>query len=149
MKNHKMSTSITNQNFGDTSNSAQPAVSIVVPCRNEADHIETALRSILAQETPPGGFEVIVADGMSDDGTRHILQQLANENSRLRFIDNPGQIVSTGLNAAIQVARGEVIVRMDAHTEYAPDYVRQCVAVLEETGADNVGGPWVAKGEDS
>src|SRR5262249_34269731 len=142
---NKMTSSITSSNFGDAS-SAEPAVSIVVPCRNEADHIEAALRSILAQETPRGGFEVIVADGMSDDGTREIIQQLADEDSRLRCIDNPRQIVSTGLNHAIQAARGEVIVRMDAHTEYAVNYVRECVAVLEETGADNVGGPWVAKG---
>jgi succinoglycan biosynthesis protein ExoA len=56
-------------------------------------------------------------------------------------IDNPGRIVSTGLNSAIKAARGEIVVRMDAHTEYAPDYVQQCVAVLQETGADNVGGP--------
>jgi succinoglycan biosynthesis protein ExoA len=142
-----MSTSITNSNLGDTSSSAEPAVSIVVPCRNEADHIETALRSILAQETPPGGFEVIVADGMSDDGTREILQELADEDPRLRIIDNPGRIVSTGLNQAIRVARGEIIARMDAHTEYASDYIRQCVTVLEETEADNVGGAWVAKGD--
>jgi len=83
---------------------------------------------------------------MSDDGTREIIQQLADEDSRLRCIDNPRQIVSTGLNHAIKAARGEVIVRMDAHTEYAVNYVRECVAALEATGADNVGGPWVAKG---
>src|SRR5262249_41370233 len=62
-------------------------------------------------------------------------------------IDNPERIVSTGLNAAIRAAHGDIIVRMDVHTEYASDYVRQCVEVLEETGADNVGGPWIARGE--
>ena len=95
-----MGTSITNSNFEDGANSPEPAVSIVVPCRNERDQIETTLQSILAQEPPPGGFEVIVADGMSDDGTRNILSKLAKENSRLRIVDNPGQIVSKGLNAA-------------------------------------------------
>ena len=50
-----------------------PTVSIIVPCRNERDYIENSVRSILAQKPPPGGFEVIVADGMSDDGTRDIL----------------------------------------------------------------------------
>jgi succinoglycan biosynthesis protein ExoA len=142
-----MSTSITNSNLGDTSSSSGPAVSIVVPCRNEADHIETALRSILAQEAPPGGFEVIVADGMSNDGTRDILLRLSEEDSRLRVVDNAGLIVSTGLNAAIREARGSVVVRMDAHTSYAPDYIRQCVEVLTETAADNVGGPWFARGK--
>ena len=127
-------------------NDAIPAVSVVVPCYNELGHIEACLHSILAQEPPHGGFEVIVADGMSSDGTRDILMELACEEPRLRVIDNPGRIVSTGLNAAIRAARGKVIIRMDVHTEYATDYVRQCLAVLQETGADNVGGPWVAKG---
>jgi len=127
-------------------NNTDPAVSVIIPCRNERNHIETVIRSILGQEPPPGGFEVIVADGMSDDGTREILKRLANENSRLLVIDNPQRIIPAGLNAAIRAARGEVIVRMDAHTEYAPDYVRQCFTVLHETGADNVGGPWVARG---
>jgi succinoglycan biosynthesis protein ExoA len=139
--------SIAKASLRESVSSAEPTVSIVVPCRNERDQIETAIRSILAQEPPSGGFEVIVADGMSDDGTREILQQLADEDLRLRFIDNPGRIVSTGLNQAIRAARGEVIARMDAHTDYARDYIRQCVTVLEETGADNAGGAWVAKGD--
>jgi succinoglycan biosynthesis protein ExoA len=99
--------------------SSEPAVSIVIPCRNERDQIEATIRSILAQESPVGGFEVIVADGMSDDGTRGILQELADEDPRLRIIDNPGRIASTGLNQAIQAARGAIVARMDAHTEYA------------------------------
>ena len=59
----------------------------------------------------------------------------------VRLIDNPGKIVSTGLNAAIRAARGHIIIRMDAHTEYAPDYIRRCVETLRRTGAENVGGP--------
>lgn len=124
----------------------RPKVSIVIACRNEEEHIESCIRTILAQDLPAGGFEIIVAEGMSDDGTREILARLAAEDCRIKVIDNPGRIVSTGLNAAIAVAQGDIIVRMDAHTEYARDYVRQCVAVLEETGADNVGGPWVPRG---
>jgi len=126
-----------------------PLVSIVVPCRNEAGHIEVCLRNILAQDEPPAGrsFEVLVADGMSDDGTRESILKRAAHDSRLRLIDNPGRIVSTGLNAAISAASGEIIIRMDAHTEYALDYVRQCVAVLTETGADNVGGPACTRAE--
>jgi succinoglycan biosynthesis protein ExoA len=126
-----------------------PIASVVVPCRNERDHIEAVVQSILAQEPPSGGgFEVILADGMSEDGTREILHHVAESNTRLRIVDNPHRIVSTGLNSAIRAARGEVIIRMDAHTAYAPDYIRQCVSALQETGADNVGGPWVAKGEN-
>jgi glycosyltransferase involved in cell wall biosynthesis len=122
-------------------------VSVVIPCRDERDHIEACLRSILAQAPSTGGFEVVVADGMSGDGTREILEQMVGDDPRLRVIDNPGRIVSTGLNAAIRVAQGSIIIRMDVHTEYASDYISQCLAVLRETGADNVGGPWVAKGK--
>ena len=124
-----------------------PTVSIIMPCRNERAGIAACVYSILAQEPVDGGFEVIVADGMSDDGTRTILDHLAAEHPEVRVIDNPGRIVSTGLNAGLGIARGSVIIRVDAHTEYAPDYVRQCVAVLQETHADNVGGPWVARGK--
>jgi hypothetical protein len=63
------------------------------------------------------------------------------------MVDNPEGIVSTGLNRAIRQAQGKIIIRMDGHTTYARDYVRRCVEVLSETHADNVGGPWVARGE--
>ena len=102
---------------------------------------------LLAQDFPAADLEVIVADGMSEDGTRDVLARLAREDARVRMVENQGRIVSTGLNAAIGAARGRIIIRADAHTEYAADYVSQCVAVLRETGADNVGGPWVAKGK--
>lgn len=124
-----------------------PPVSIVIPCRNEANHIETCVRSLLAQDFPAEKLEVIVADGMSEDGTRDVLAGLAQQDARVTMVENQGRIVSTGLNAAIGAARGRIIIRADAHTQYAPDYVSQCVAVLRETGADNVGGPWVAKGK--
>jgi glycosyltransferase involved in cell wall biosynthesis len=127
-------------------NNTEPAVSVIIPCRNERNHIETVIRSILDQKPPPGGFEVIVADGMSDDGTREILRRLSNDDSRLHIVDNPGLIVSKGLNVGIRKAKGNVIMRMDAHTEYAADYIFNCVEILRATGADNVGGPWIAKG---
>src|SRR5262249_40965137 len=105
-------------------------------------YIETFLNNALAQEEPPGGdMEILIADGQSEDATRELIESVAARDPRVRLIDNPARIVSTGLNAALLAARRDVIGRMDVHTEYAPDYVRQCVAVLEETGADNVGGP--------
>jgi glycosyltransferase involved in cell wall biosynthesis len=122
-------------------------LSVIIPCRNEKRHIAQFLDSLLNQQLEPKWeLEILVADGMSTDGTRELLRQYSEKAPCVRLIDNPGQIVSTGLNAAILAAAGDVIIRMDAHTIYAPDYIRQCVAVLEESGADNVGGPWVAKG---
>ena len=99
------------------------------------------MRSILRQEEPEGGFEVVIADGMSSDGTREILKRLAAQERRIRVIDNPQVIVSSGLNTAARAARGDIMARMDAHTEYAPDYLKQCVETLKRTKADNVGGP--------
>src|SRR3982751_3481208 len=118
-----------------------PQISIILPCRNEAGYIEECLTSIFAQDLPKGVVEIIVADGMSTDGTREYLDRKAREHPEVRVLNNLGRIVSTGLNAAIKAARGDIIVRMDAHTTYASDYVRQCLAVMKETGADNVGGP--------
>ena len=80
----------------DTVNS-EPSVSVVIPCRNEKSHIEDCVRSILAQEEPQGGFEVIVADGLSDDGTDEILRRLAAADHRLRVVKNPGRITSCGM----------------------------------------------------
>lgn len=122
-------------------------VSIIVPCRNEVSAIAATVDSLRSQDPIDGDFEVIVADGMSDDGTREILSQLMAADPRITMVDNPEGIVSTGLNRAIRQAQAKIIIRMDAHTTYARDYVRRCVEVLRETHADNVGGPWVARGD--
>ena len=120
-------------------------VSVIVPCRNERRYIEAFCAGVLRQQLPPGWqLQLVVADGQSNDGTRELLQAFAEREPRLVWIDNPARIVSTGLNAALKLANGEAIVRMDVHTEYADDYVAQCLAALAETGADNVGGPWRA-----
>jgi glycosyltransferase involved in cell wall biosynthesis len=123
---------------------ARPLVSVVIPCRNEAQTIRACLESVRAQEAPRGGYEVIVADGLSEDDTSEVLREFVREHEgglTIRRVDNPGRIVSTGLNAAIRAARGDIIVRVDSHTEYARDYVKRCVECLDATGADNVGGP--------
>ena len=115
-------------------------VSVIMPVRDEAHYIRRSLGAVLAQDYPAERMEVIVADGMSTDRTRAIVQALQARHPNLRLADNPGKIVPTGLNAAIRQAKGEIIIRVDGHTEIAPDYVRQCVETLERTGADNVGG---------
>jgi glycosyltransferase involved in cell wall biosynthesis len=122
-----------------------PTVTVIIPCRNERPYIGKCLDSVLAGDYPHELLEIIVADGMSDDGTREVLQSYHARNAKIRCVDNPERIVPTGLNRAIKLATGEYIVRLDAHTEYAPDYIRQCVAVLQETGAANAGGAWRTK----
>ena len=123
-------------------------VSLIVPCRNERGHIDAFCDAALAQQLPEGWtLELLVADGASDDGTRAALGARAASDARVTVLDNPRRIVSTGLNACLARARGEVVVRMDVHTAFAPDYVAECLAALTRVHADNVGGPWVARGE--
>ncbi len=116
-------------------------VSIIVACRNEGKHIRAFMDSLLTQDMLGISWEAIIADGMSDDGTRQALEEYHARHPELVIVDNPGRIVSTGLNAAIRAARGEVVMRMDGHTRYASDYCRRSLEILERTGADNVGGP--------
>ncbi|MCM5680840.1 glycosyltransferase family 2 protein [Schlegelella sp. S2-27] len=123
-------------------------VSVIVPCRNERPYIEAFCASVAQQALPDGwSLEVVVADGCSDDGTAQTLRRLAAQDARMRMIDNPAGIVSAGLNRALECAHGQVIVRMDVHTTYAPDYIAQCLHALATSGADNVGGPWRAEGD--
>jgi len=116
-------------------------VSVIVPCRNEIGSIDVFMRAVFGQSSLPCDFEVIIADGMSTDGTRDRLAEWSAREPRIRLIDNPEHIVPTALNRAIRASRGEVIIRLDAHSEYAEDYLFECVRVLLTSGADNVGGP--------
>src|SRR5262249_40396084 len=120
-----------------------PFVSVIVPVRNEAEFIGDLMNAVLAQDYPSDRFEVIVADGMSSDGTRDILLTLASQHrERLTVLDNRRRIVPAGLNLALQRARGDVIVRIDGHTLVARDFLRQNVALLaEHPEAWSVGGP--------
>ncbi len=122
-------------------------VSVIAPCRNERASIDAFCDSVASQALPSTlAMEVLIADGLSDDGTREALAQRMARDARFVMVDNPGRIVSAGLNACLAKARGAWVVRMDIHSTYAPDYVAQCVATLQSTGADNVGGPWRAEG---
>jgi glycosyltransferase involved in cell wall biosynthesis len=117
-----------------------PFVTVAMPCLDEERHVEACLRSVRVQDYPADRLEIVVADGGSTDRTRAIVERIAAEDPRVTLVDNPGRLQAAGMNEIIRRARGEVIVRMDVHAEYAPDYVRKCVEVLERTGADNVGG---------
>lgn len=124
-----------------------PFVSVVMPIRNERAYIETVVTQVLDQDYPLDRLEVLIADGESDDGTREWLDALAASEERVRVIENPARIVPPGLNRAIAAARGEVVVRIDGHTEIAPDFLRQSVAVLAaHPEAWCVGGPIVHRG---
>ncbi len=119
-----------------------PFVSVVIPVRNEARYIEACLRSLLHGGYPAARLEIILADGMSSDGTRESITRVMAETAvPIRVIDNPRGTIPCALNLAIAEARGEIIIRADAHARYPPDYVARCVRTLRRRGADNVGGP--------
>ena len=117
-----------------------PMVTIAMPAFNEEHYIEACIASVQAQDFPRDRIEILVGDGRSTDRTREIVDHLAVSDPRIRLVDNPDRLQAAGLNRMIREARGDVIVRMDVHCEYAPSYVRACVETLERTGADNVGG---------
>jgi len=118
-------------------------VSVVIPMRNEAGFIDRCLDSIFAQDYPAERFEVIVVDGDSDDDSPAVL---AAYGERIRVFHNPKRIVPPAMNVGIRAARGEIIMRVDAHTTLDPAYMRTGVETLRRTGADNVGGAMHAIG---
>ncbi len=115
-------------------------VSVLIPVRNEALYIRDNLSAALRQDYPDDRFEVIVADGRSTDQTRQIVESMQRTSPRLRLVDNPDRTVAAGLNRALAAARGDLIVRLDGHCEYPPDYLRRVVALRDRTGAANAGG---------
>ncbi len=119
---------------------SRPFVSVIVPCRNEEQHIGRCLESILASDYPHERMELLVVDGMSTDRTRDIVTWYAARYPVIRLLDNPRCIAPSGLNVGIQSARGEVILRMDAHVIYLPSYLPILVHALFQRSADNVGG---------
>lgn len=114
-------------------------VSIVVPTYNEAEHVEHLVEDVARQDFA-GEVEVFVADGRSSDGSVERLREAARRRSLdVTIVDNPARWVSPGLNACIERARGDLIVRLDCHSRYPADYVSRTVAAAEETGAWAVG----------
>jgi succinoglycan biosynthesis protein ExoA len=119
-----------------------PFVSVVIPVRNEVAFISGLIDAVLTQDYPRDRIEVVVADGLSTDGTREALTELQARDRRVIVLDNPGRIVPTGLNLAVVRSRGNVIVRVDGHALIASDFIRQNVALLSEhPEAWSVGGP--------
>ena len=114
----------------------RPTVSILLPTLNERAYIRDCLDSLVAQDYS-AVHEILVIDGGSSDGTRAVA---ACAGPLVRLVENVRVTAAAAMNIGIAEAKGEVIVRADAHTLYAPDYVRRCVEVLVETGAQNVGG---------
>ena len=124
-----------------------PLVSIILPIRNEARYIARCLQAVLTQDYPRDRIEILVVDGMSEDGTREMVARFAAQDPRVQLIDNPQRIVPTAMNRGIRLAHGSVVVRVDGHAVIAEDYVRRCIQDLAKVDADCVGGAICTIGE--
>ena len=128
---------------------SHPFVSILLPIRNEAAYIDRCMAAVRSQDYGRKNYEILIADGMSNDGTRDKLKAHRINDSRVKVFDNPGKIVARGLNILTQHAKGEILIRVDGHCVIAPDYVSNCVRHLQSGATDGVGGPMESIGEDT
>jgi len=121
--------------------SNNPQISIIIPCRNEEDLILKCLKSVMKFELPSTFYsEILVIDGLSTDRTCQIVKELKEKDFRIKLIENPGKYQSYALNIAIKIAKGDWILRLDAHSIYPKEYLKLCYETAIRTGADNVGG---------
>ncbi len=120
-------------------------VSIIIPCRNEKMFIKGLLENILQQDYNKKYLEVILVDGMSDDGTQEIIKEYESKYSFIKLLLNEEKVVPHGLNKGINASKGDVIIRMDAHALFPDDYISQLLFWQVKLNADNVGGVWLTK----
>jgi glycosyltransferase involved in cell wall biosynthesis len=121
-------------------------LSLIVLCRNEKEHIQECLQSILSFQRPAGyEIEILVVDGMSDDGTRDILFQLSGDHPEIRILDNPKRTTPCAFNVAIASSRGAYLLIFSSHAQYSKNYLTESIATAERTGAVNVGGVFITQ----
>jgi succinoglycan biosynthesis protein ExoA len=118
----------------------------VIPCLNEAAHIETVAMKLLG-EADALGMRIVIADGGSSDGTRDIAGRLAAAHERIVFLDNPRRLQSAALNLAAQVhgAECEFLIRVDAHGDFPAHYCRSLLETQAKTCADSVVVAWLRR----
>ena len=121
-----------------------PKISIVVPCYNEQSTILSMLKAFHVQTFPRAEMEVVIADGMSTDGTQAAIAAFQRDfpDLEVRVVENVNRSIPSGVNRAIEASRGEIIVRFDGHSKPYPDYVANCLAAHQARRGDNVGGVW-------
>lgn len=121
-----------------------PKVSVIIPCYNEQSTIRLLLTALREQTFPRAEMEIVVADGMSSDGTRDAITAFQKDfpDLNVRVVDNTLRSIPSAVNRAIESSRGDIIVRLDAHSKPYPDYVANCVSAIEAGQGDNVGGVW-------
>ena len=117
-----------------------PKVSVIIPCRNEALHIHRCISSLLESNYPINLLEILVVDGSSTDGTRTVLDDIKRVYPFIQILDNPRKFIPIAMNIGITQSRGDIILKVDAHSSYPKNYITQCVRFMIKFDADNVGG---------
>ena len=120
-------------------------ITVLCPTYNEAEYIEKVLKFFI--NVKPTDKELLIIDGGSSDGTKKIVSDWTNKYSNIRLLENENKYVPFALNIGIKNSKGDPIIRLDAHTEYAEDYFEQIIKTFNDTGADIVGGPMNAIGK--
>ena len=115
-------------------------ITFILPIFNEEKTIEATLDSIITQKTSHL-FEILIADGRSNDNTRNIIEKKRKIFSRIKLIDNKKKIVSVGFNLALSISRGNIIIRVDGHSKIDENFIENCIKVFNQVNADCVGGP--------
>lgn len=136
-----MNNVMTNNKNNNEDNKQNIMVSVIMPVYNEEKYISGCIESLMRQDYTEGSMEWIFVDGCSKDKTKEIIEEYRINNPHLiKIYDNPNKTVPYAMNIGIKEAVGRYIVRLDAHAEYANDYISKCVYYLETTDAENVGG---------
>jgi glycosyltransferase involved in cell wall biosynthesis len=126
-----------------------PFITVIMPIRNEADFIERAIRSVLDNDYPADRMEILVVDGMSDDGTREIAARLSKEDGRIEMLDNPGRITPAAMNIGLKAAQGDFFIRVDGHVEIPADFITKSIRCLQEHPEAWIAGGYIKTVADS
>lgn len=126
-----------------------PFVSALLVTRNEKDYIRMSLMSLIEQTYPKDIYEIIIVDGGSTDGTLDVIKELQDtynsESFSIRVVPNPKKILATGWNIGIQSAKGDYVVRIDAHATADKDFIEKSVETMQRVDAVCVGGKLASK----
>ena len=120
-------------------------ISIIIPILNEKNYIENCLISVLKSDYSKEKMEILLIDGGSDDGTLEIIQKFQEEFSFIKLLRNPKKIVPISMNIGIKEAKGDYIIRLDAHADYPVNYFSKLIEWHQKLDADNVGTTIVTK----
>jgi glycosyltransferase involved in cell wall biosynthesis len=117
-----------------------PIISIIIPCFNEEKFLPKCLDSLLDQTYEKNKIEILIVDGMSNDGTFDIIEKYTQKYVCIKKLDNKNRFTPYAMNIGIQNSIGEFVIKADAHTIYDKNYIKNCIRYIKEYEVDNIGG---------